>query len=235
MTRFSLKIEGKIIKGFFKVRLNRFSALVKLGGEEVRCFLPNPGRLKELLIPDAKVFLKEMKGRDRSTIYDLISVKHGKAWVFIDSRMPNRILLEALKRRKIEEFSMYDEVKPEFEFGNSRFDFFLTNSIGRCILEVKSCTLVEDGRALFPDAPTERGRRHVLELIKAKEEGYRACVLFLIQRPDADFFSSNDKVDPKFGEALREALKHGVEAHAYRSCFDGKSIRLLDKVDLIFI
>lgn len=235
MTKFSLKIEGKIVKGFFKARLNRFSALVKLGGEEVRCFLPNPGRLKELLIPDAKVFLKEIKeSRDRLTIYDLIAVKHGRVWVFIDSRMPNRILSEALKKHEIEEFSMYDGVRPEFKFGNSKFDFFLTNSIERCILEAKSCTLVKNGRALFPDAPTERGRRHVLELIEAKEEGYRACILFLIQRPDADFFSSNDEVDPKFGEALRKALKYGLEVYAYRSYFNMKTITLLDKVELIF-
>ncbi|MCP8321362.1 MAG: DNA/RNA nuclease SfsA [archaeon] len=229
-----MKIEGKIVNGLFKARLNRFSALVKLRGEEVRCFLPNPGRLKELLIPDAEVFLKEIKSRDRLTSYDLIAIKHGSVSVFIDSRMPNRLLLEALKRRKIKEFSIYNEVKPEFKFGHSKFDFFLTNGIERCIIEAKSCTLVRQGKALFPDAPTKRGRRHVLELIKAKEEGYGACILFLIQRPDANFFSPNDEVDPKFGEALRKALNHGVEIYAYRSCFDGKSIKLLDKVELIF-
>ncbi|MCP8317328.1 MAG: DNA/RNA nuclease SfsA, partial [archaeon] len=213
MARFSLKIEGKIVNGFFKERLNRFSALVKLRGEEVRCFLPNPGRLKELLIPNTEVFLKEVKSRNRLTNYDLIAIKHGKVSVFIDSRMPNRLLLEALKRGRIKEFSMYNKVKPEFKFGHSKFDFFLTNGIERCIIEAKSCTLVKNGKALFPDAPTERGRRHVLELIKAKKEGYRACILFLIQRPDANSFSPNDEVDPKFGEALREALKHGVEIY----------------------
>jgi len=234
MIRFSLKIEGKILNGSFKERLNRFSALIKLRGEEVKCFLPNPGRLKELLIPDAEVFLKEIKSRDRLTNYDLIAIKHGNVSVFIDSRMPNRLLSEALKRSRIKEFSMYNEVKPEFKFGHSKFDFFLTNGIDRCIIEAKSCTLVKNGKALFPDAPTERGRRHVLELIEAKKEGYRACILFLIQRPDADSFSSNDEVDPKFGEELRKALNHGVEIYAYRSCFDRKSITFLDKVKLIF-
>ena len=92
---------------------------------------------------------------------------------------------------------------------------------------------IKNGKALFPDAPTERGRRHVLELIKAKEEGYRTRILFLIQRPDANSFSPNDELDPKFGEALRKALNHGVEIHAYRSHFDGKSIKLLDKAELI--
>ncbi|MCP8320499.1 MAG: DNA/RNA nuclease SfsA [archaeon] len=234
MARFSLKIEGKIVNGFFKERLNRFSALVKLRGEEVRCFLPNPGRLKELLIPNTEVFLKEVKSRNRLTNYDLIAIKHGKVSVFIDSRMPNRLLLEALKRNRIKEFSMYNEVEPEFRFGHSKFDFFLTNGIERCIIEAKSCTLVKNGKALFPDAPTERGRRHVLELIEAKKEGYRACILFLIQRPDANSFSLNDEVDPKFGEALREASMHGVEIYAYLSCFDRKSITLLDKVKPIF-
>ncbi len=234
MAIFSLKIEDKIVNGFFKSRLSRFSALVKLREDEFRCFLPNPGRLKELLIPDAEVFLKEMKSRVRTTNYDIIAINNGSVLVFIDSRMPNRLLLEALKKHRIKEFSMYNEVKPEFKFGHSKFDFFLTNSIGRCIIEAKSCTLVKHGKALFPDAPTERGRRHVLELIKAKEEGYRACILFLIQRPDANSFSPNDELDPRFGETLREALNHGVEIYAYRSRFDGKTITLLDKVELIF-
>jgi len=95
MTKFPLKIEGKITKGFFKARQNRYSALVKLGKEEVKCFLPNPGRLKELLIPDVEVFLKEIKSRERLTNYDLTAVKHGKVLVFIDSRMPNKLLSEA--------------------------------------------------------------------------------------------------------------------------------------------
>lgn len=233
MTIYSLKIEGKIVNGFFKSRLSRFSALVKLRENEFRCFLPNPGRLKELLIPNAEVFLKEMKGKVRTTNYDIIAIKNDSVFVLIDSRTPNRLLLEALKRRKIKEFSMYDEVKPEFKFGRSKFDFLLTNGIERCIIEAKSCTLVKNGKALFPDAPTERGIRHVLDLIKAKEEGYRACVLFLIQRPDANSFSPNDELDPKFGEVLREALNHGIEIYAYRSHFDGKSIKLLDKVELI--
>ncbi|MEM3382872.1 MAG: DNA/RNA nuclease SfsA [Nitrososphaerales archaeon] len=233
MVIYSLKIEGKIINGFFKKRLNRFSALVKIRENEFKCFLPNPGRLKELLIPDSEVFLKEMRNNTRTTNYDIIAIKHDSISVFIDSRIPNMLLLEALKNRKIEEFSIYDVVKPEFNFGHSKFDFLLASNVERCIIEAKSCTLVKGNKALFPDAPTERGRRHVLGLIRAKELGYRACILFLIQRPDANSFSPNEEIDPKFGEALREALNRGVEIYAYRSHFDGKSVNLLDKVESI--
>jgi len=100
--------------------------------------------------------------------------------------------------------------------GTSRFDFLLTNRLERCLLEVKSCTLVKDSRAMFPDAKTERGSRNVMDLMKAKEEGYRTCVLFLVQRTDACVFSPNDETDPKFGKILREAAGKEVEVYTYK-------------------
>ncbi|NWG09837.1 MAG: DNA/RNA nuclease SfsA [Nitrososphaerales archaeon] len=233
MIEFSLRIKDRVVNGVFKTRLNRFSALVEIEGKEERCFLQNPGRLRELLVRDAEVFLKVAKSNNRQTSYDLIAINHNGILVSIDSKMPNKLLLEAIKEHKMEEFSMYNYVKPEFSFGHSKFDFLLTNSNDRCLLEVKSCTLVNGNKALFPDAPTERGRRHILELIKARKEGYESCVLFLIQRPDVNSFSPNDSMDPKFGKALREALKQGVKIYAYRSSFDGESITLLDKVRVI--
>lgn len=147
-------------------------------------------------------------------------------------RVPNSLILEALKERKLEGFVQYTTIKPEYTYHHSRIDFLLSNSAGRCLLEAKSCTLVKNGVALFPDAPTRRGRRHLLTLIKAKREGYRACILFLIQRADAHLFSPNDETDPEFGENLRKAAVEGVEPYAYLSGLKGNEILLREKVDV---
>ena len=157
---------------------------------------------------------------------------HQGELVSVDTRVPNRLVFLALKNKDITEFSKYDFVKPESGYGSSRFDFFLSNDNEKCLLEVKSCTLVENGVALFPDAPTSRGRRHLLELIDAKKEGYRACVLFVVQRVNAHVFGPNDKTDPGFGEAFRKALKNGVEAYAYYSEFVGNRIFLRGKLEV---
>jgi sugar fermentation stimulation protein A len=123
-------------------------------------------------------------------------------------------------------------VHPEFKYGNSKFDFLLMDG-EKCLLEVKSCTLVKNNVAMFPDAPTDRGRRHVEELIYAKKDGYRTCVIFVIQRPDAERFSPNDKTDPKFGKTLRKAFQEGVEVYAYSSEFAGKNITLIGRIEVV--
>jgi len=228
-----IKIEGKIIEGIFKERLTRFSALVQVGDKTVLCFLPNPGRLNELLTPDAKVILREAASGKRKTSYDLIGVHYKSQKISVDSRAPNKLVLEALRNRDLEEFSEYSIIKPEHPYGRTKFDFFLSNGQRRCFLEVKSCTLVKYGAALFPDAKTERGTRHVQDLLKAKNEGYRACVLFIIQRTDAQVFSPNDETDPEFGKALRQAAKHGVEVYAYCSELVKDKITLKEKVKVV--
>ncbi len=179
-------------------------------------FLPNPGRMHELLTPGTEVVLREVLKENRKTDYDLIGVLYNGQMVSVDSRVPNKLVLEALKNRDIKELSEYNTIKPEYGYGHTRFDFFLANEQGRCLLEVKSCTLVKDGVAMFPDAKTERGRRHVTDLVKAKKEGYRACVLFIVQRTDANVFAPNDETDPEFGKVLRDAALEGVEVYAYK-------------------
>ena len=225
-----IEIQGRTVRGFFKERPNRFLALVEAEGRVLPCFLPNPGRMHELLIPGVEVILREAEKQNRKTRYDMIGVVIEGEMVSLDTRVPNRLVFEALKNRDIVEFSEYDDVKPEYTYRNSRLDFLLTNEKERCLLEVKSCTLVRDGVALFPDAPTLRGKRHLMELIEAKKEGYRACVLFIIQRTNAKVFTSNDKTDPDFGKALRDALANGVEAYAYYSKFDEKKVVLKGKI-----
>jgi len=179
-------------------------------------FLPNPGRMHELLTLGTEVILREVLKENRKTGYDLIGVFYKGQMVSVDSRVPNKLVLEALKNRDIKELSEYNIIKPEYGYGHTRFDFFLANEHERCLLEVKSSTLVKDGVAMFPDAKTERGRRHVTDLAKAKKEGYRACVMFIVQRTDAHMFAPDDETDPEFGKALRNAAKEGVEVYAYK-------------------
>jgi len=186
--------------------------------------------MHELLIPGTEVVLREVVKEDRKTDYDLIGVVYNGQVMSVDSRAPNKLVLEALRNGDIEELSQYNVVKPEYGYGHTRFDFFLANENESCLLEVKSCTLVKDGVALFPDAETERGRRHVRDLMKAKKEGYRACVLFVVQRTDARMFVPNDETDPEFGKVLREAASEGVEVYAYCSELVGNKISLKGKV-----
>jgi len=225
-----IRIEGRTRRGIFQERPNRFLALVRVEDRILPSFLPNPGRMPELLTPGTEVVLKEVLKEDRKTDFDLIGVFYKGQVVSVDSRVPNKLVLEALKNGDIEELSEYNIIKPEYGYGHTRFDFFLANEHESCLLEVKSCTLVKDGVALFPDAETERGRRHVRDLVKAKKEGYRACVLFVVQRTDAHVFTPNDETDLEFGKVLRDAAVNGVEVYAYYSEFVGNKITLKGKV-----
>jgi sugar fermentation stimulation protein A len=225
-----IKIEGRTFRGVFQERPNRFLALVRVEDRILPSFLPNPGRMHELLTPGTEVILREVLKEDRKTDFDLIGVFYNGQVVSVDSRVPNKLVLEALRNRDIEELSEYNIIKPEYGYGHTRFDFFLANEHESCLLEVKSCTLVKDGVALFPDAETERGRRHVRDLVKAKKEGYRACVLFVVQRTDAHVFAPNDETDSEFGKVLRDAAVEGVEVYAYYSEFVENKILLKGKV-----
>ena len=225
-----IKIEGKTVRGIFQERPNRFLALIKFENEILPTFLPNPGRMQELLTPGTEVILRKVLKENRKTSYDLIGVFHNDLMVSVDSRVPNKLVLEALKNRDIEELLEYNIIKPEYGYGHTRFDFFLANEHEKCLLEVKSCTLVKDGVAMFLNAKTERGRRHVRDLVKAKKEGYRACMLFIVQRTDAHVFVPNDETDPEFGKVLRDAAVRGVEVYAYCSEFIENKIALREKV-----
>lgn len=226
----SIKLRGRIVKGTFLERPNRFLARVQIEDVINTSFVPNPGRMRELLIPSREVLLREVKNEKRKTQYDLIAVPVKGCVVSIDSRIPNKLVYRGLQEDAIEELSGYATIKPEHAFDDSKLDFLLIKGDERCLLEVKSVTLVIDRKALFPDAPTSRGRRHVLDLINAKKAGYRACILFLIQRSDALTFSPNNTTDPEFGNALQEAFKGGIEIYAYSSEYANGKISLKDKI-----
>lgn len=202
----------------FIERPNRFNAKVKLNGEEIVVHVPNTGRCKEILIPGCEVFLREENNPTRKTKYDLIGAyKNGKN-ICIDSQVPNKVVKEALENKAVDKLKEYTNILSEKTFGNSRFDFKLSKDNGEeYYLEVKGVTLEEDGKCRFPDAPTERGKKHLLELIEVKKSGRGAGVLFLIQIEDVTEFSPNDDTDPEFANALRLAAKEGVDILAY-SC-----------------
>lgn len=188
--------------------------------------MPDPGRLRELLVPGRPVWLRPAPAGARRTRYSLVLTQEGGRWVSLDTSVPNRIVLAALLRGDIPEFARYREVHPEYRFGGSRLDFLLTGLPGRCLLEVKSVTLVVNGLGLFPDAVSERASRHLRELARAVGEGYRAVALFVVQRDDATAVAANAATDPLFAETLAAVVRSGVEALAMlcRVTPDGTSL-----------
>jgi len=224
-------IKNRIFVAKFISRPDRFRAYVNLQGEDILVHVPNTGRCKEILVQGATVLLREELNPTRKTLYDLIAVYKGNKIINIDSQIPNKVVDEALKDKKIKKLDKYNIIEREKTFGNSRFDFKLSSdgdSEEEYYLEVKGVTLEVAGKSMFPDAPTLRGRKHLLELIEAKKQGFGAGVLFLIQMDNIDNFSANDNMDASFGEALRLAFKNGVDIFAYE-CSVGENFITLNK------
>ncbi|AKN33168.1 XRE family transcriptional regulator [Clostridium carboxidivorans P7] len=222
-------IKKNIIKSEFINRPNRFQAYVKINGVETMVHVPNTGRCKEILIPGCTVILRQEDNPNRKTAYDLIAAYKGDVLINIDSQIPNKVVEEALNDKRIELLSKYNKVQREKTFGNSRFDFKLTDELeNECYVEVKGVTLEEDGKVMFPDAPTERGKKHLLELVEVKKCNKDAAVIFLIQMENVNYFSPNDTMDKAFSDALRFAEKNGVHVMAY-NCKVGEDFITLYK------
>lgn len=207
-------------------------ARVAVGREAIDAFVPDSGRLAELLCPGAEVYVKEVALRDgRRTTHDLCLVRQGGTLVSVDSRLPNRLVAKALEDQTLPWFSGYRTIAAEPRVGCGRLDFHLSGpGLPDCFIEVKSCTLVRDGVGFFPDAPTLRGRRHLEELSRLRSKGLRAAVLFVIQRADAASFSPHALVDPLFARRLREAIDSGVEAYALKCRVQLEGISLAEQV-----
>jgi len=220
----------------FLQRPNRFLLQVRLEdtGEVVDVHLADPGRLKELLLPEKRVWLRPASKTERETRWTAVLVESpdGRALVSLDTTLPNRLVGEALRNRALEEFSQWDLVRSEFTMGRSRLDFLLSDPGGRHMaLEVKSVTLVEEGVGLFPDAVTERGARHVRDLAEiAERPGWEAGILFVLQRSDAQEVRAARSIDPKFAEALSEAKAAGVRILGRRCRVFQDRIELSDPV-----
>lgn len=212
------------VPAIFVRRVNRFVAEVMIDGDIEKVHVKNTGRLKELLVPKAKVTLQKSANLSRKTAYDLISVyKPGLKWVNIDSLAPNELMKQYLMSLD------YDVVKPEYTYGDSRFDFYMEGGGEKYLTEVKGCTLAADtarGIGLFPDAPTERGVKHLDELAAAVKEGYHCQIVFVIQMNGIHVVFPNNDTQPEFGQALARAAKAGVQVACYGCHVEADSIKI---------
>ncbi len=221
-----------LVRGIFLKRENRFRVKVEVNGITFAAHLPNSGRLEELLASGREVFLSRKFEGGRKTPFDLKLVRVGELLVSVDARLPRFIFQEALEANRLQEFSGYRVIKSEPRYGESRFDLLLEGPLGLCFVETKSVTLVRDGIALFPDAPTERGKRHLLKLRELASKGTEAVIVFIIQREDALSFSPNFSADPLFARAFWDAIDAGVQAFAYTCLVTEKTIGLKGKIPI---
>lgn len=197
--------------GIFLFRPNRFIAHIEIDGQEEICHVKNTGRCRELLPQGAEVYCQRSSNPNRKTKFDLISVRKGDLLINMDSQAPNAAAKEWLASGGL---GPIEKLRPETTHGDSRFDFSFTKEGVPCFLEVKGCTLEHDGICAFPDAPTQRGTKHIRGLIEAKHKGFGAYILFVIQMSPVKYIHPNDATDPAFGQALREAAAAGVEVLA---------------------
>lgn len=210
----------KIVTAEFISRPNRFVAQVLLDGKEVSVHVKNTGRCRELLLHGAEVFLEDFTERrgKRKLLYDIVAVKKGELLINMDSQAPNKVAGEALESGKIVLPGMgkLTVIRPEKVYGDSRFDFYLEDENGKkAFAEVKGVTLEDNGIAAFPDAPTQRGVKHINELVSAVENSYCAYIIFVIQMKGMKLFTPNDVTHKAFGDALRQAAGKGVKVLAY--------------------
>ena len=216
---------SNITRGTFIKRPNRFIAEVNIDGRKEIVHVKNTGRCKELLVPGSEVWLTAPGTPGRKTKYDLVAVRKSTGVLFnIDSQAPNTVVKEWLQKQD------YSLVKPEYRYGDSRIDFYMENGDEKFLMEVKGCTLEEGGIGYFPDAPTERGVKHIGELIKAKKEGYRAILSFVIQMEGVSEVRPNIAMQPEFGDAWNKALKAGVEIWFLKCKVDKGSLSIVSSV-----
>lgn len=199
----------KIVKGKFISRPNRFIAQVDIDGEVHTVHVKNTGRCGELLIKNATVFLEKSDNPNRKTQYDLVGVIKENRMINMDSQAPNAVFKEYLEKGLFNTELTY--IKPEYKYGNSRIDFYATTNDKKLLIEVKGVTLEKDNVVLFPDAPTERGIKHIYELISAQKQGFETYIVFIIQMTDVEYFTPNNETHPQFGKALEYAENSGVK------------------------
>lgn len=199
------------VKGIFKERINRFEAYVEIEGEVTLVHVKNTGRCREILIPGVSVVLEYSAKKERKTSYDLIAAyKPGFGIINIDSQAPNKVAYEWLNKQG------YDYIKPEYVYGESRIDFYMKKGNEEFLMEVKGCTLEKNGVGYFPDAPTQRGIKHINELIRAKEAGFHVILAFVMGMNNIDTVLPNGEIHPEFEEAYKRAQKSGVEVITIR-------------------
>jgi len=219
--RYRNTVEGRFVR-----RINRFVAEAVVDGVAELVHVKNTGRLADWLVPGHRVVLEDGGRSDRKTRYSLIAAERRGGWVNIDSQAPNAVVREALLAGRIDELPAVRSLRGEAAFGGSRFDFHFDGGDREGFIEVKGVTLERGGVALFPDAPTARGARHLEELTKAAESGYAAFVLFLVQMEGCREFAPHEEMAPRFAEALRRAARAGVRVLAYDSVVTADEITI---------
>lgn len=218
-----------IVPGIFLSRPNRFIAHIEIDGKDTVCHVKNTGRCKELLPPGAAVWCEKSNNPTRKTAYDLIAVQKGSRLINMDSQAPNKAVHEWLLKGGL---GAIENLQAESTYGNSRFDFFFEKDGKRCFLEVKGVTLECGGICAFPDAPTDRGTKHLRELTALAGKGFGAYVLFVIQMTDVSYLHPNDATDPAFGLALREAANAGVQVLAMDCAVTPDTMTLQSPVEI---
>ena len=218
-----------IVPGRFRTRPNRFIAHIEIDGKEEVCHVKNTGRCRELLTSGAKIWCVDALSPARKTRYDLVAVEKGQRLINMDSQAPNAAAFEWLRSGGL---GKIENLRPESRHGGSRFDFSFTKDGTPCFLEVKGVTLETDGVCAFPDAPTQRGAKHLQELTGLAKAGFGAYVLFVIQMADVAYLHPNDATDPIFGAALREAAKAGVQILAMDCVITPQSMTIRKPVDV---
>ncbi|MGN0462327.1 MAG: DNA/RNA nuclease SfsA [Ruminococcus sp.] len=224
-------IYDNIVKGKFISRPNRFIANVEIMGKKEVVHVKNTGRCKELLTAGATVFCEKSNNPNRKTKYDLISVYKGERLINMDSQAPNKVFEEYLQSGKCYKDLTY--IKGEYTYGDSRIDFYCESEKEKFLIEVKGVTLENEGVVMFPDAPTIRGIKHIDELIKAKETGYRTAVAFVIQMDNIKYFTPNKATHKDFADALKRAEKAGVEILCLDCIVTENTLKINDKVEYI--
>jgi sugar fermentation stimulation protein A len=228
-----VKVIDPLLSARFTKRMNRFLASIHIDGREEYAHIPNSGRMRELLTNGRLVKLREGESQRRKTRYDLSLVDYNGRWVSIDARLPGVLLAESIENKDFPEFAGYFPLKREVTYRSSRLDLLLGKGRSRCLVETKSVTLVNGEMALFPDAPTIRGTRHVMDLTEAMGEGYEAWMVFICQRGDARFLSPNESADPHFAGTLKMAHDLGVKIFAFNCEVTEREIALKDRVGVI--
>jgi sugar fermentation stimulation protein A len=226
----------EVVEAIFVSRLNRFIAEVDIKGVRHQVHVRNTGRCMELFIKGAKVYLEPAKNPDRKTKYSLVALYKDEMLINIDSQIPNYVAKEAIYNNKYlaESLGEVTFLKSEVTYGNSRFDLYYENNhLGtKGFIEVKGVTLEENQVAKFPDAPTTRGTKHINELIKSQQDGYKSYILFVVQLAPVNYFMPNDVTDPDFGEALRRAKDKGVTILCFDSVIKPDSIVLRKPIEV---
>ncbi|MBW4828554.1 MAG: DNA/RNA nuclease SfsA [Clostridiaceae bacterium] len=224
---------NNIYEGIFLERPNRFIANVLIDGKKEKVHVKNTGRCKEILIKGTRVYLEKSNNPNRKTKYSLISAYKEDQLINIDSQVPNKVVFDAIKSNRIKELENIKVLKREVTFGNSRFDLYFEKGNESGFIEVKGVTLENNGLSLFPDAPTERGTKHIREMIKVVESGLKGYIFFLIQIENIKYFTPNTSMDEKFSNALIEANKKGVNILAYNSIVKKDFIKINEKIEVL--